>query len=184
MSQSVIWRWTTADLERLPDNGNHYEIIAGDLFVSRAPHRRHQKVADKICAPLNQWSEKTGIGEATTATGIIFTEADNVIPDVVWISHEKLASAEDDQGHLITAPELVVEVLSPSNEVVDRQHKLKLYSAQGVQEYWIADRLRQQIEVYRRLGADLKLVTTLLASDTLSSPMLPNFTCSVQQLFS
>ncbi len=135
MTQSVILRWTTANLERLPDNGNRYQIIAGDLLVSRAPHRRHQKVADRICATLNQWSEKTGIGEATTATDVIFTEADNVIPDVVWISYEKLASAEDDQGHLTTAPELVVEVLSPSNEAVDRQNKLRLYSAQGVQEY-------------------------------------------------
>ncbi|MEL6855672.1 MAG: Uma2 family endonuclease, partial [Cyanobacteria bacterium J06607_13] len=65
----------------------------------------------------------------------------------------------------------------------DRQAKLKLYSIQGAQEYWIIDRFSQQVEVYRREEAQLSLVSTLGANDTLTSPLLPDFSCVIGQLF-
>ncbi len=116
-------RWTTADLELLPDNGNRYEIIDGELFVTRAPHWGHQKTCVRISTALDAWSQSTGLGEVTIAPGILFTDADNVIPDVVWASHERLAILLDDAGHLTAAPELIVEVLSPGaeNERRDRE---------------------------------------------------------------
>ncbi|MBE9034659.1 Uma2 family endonuclease [aff. Roholtiella sp. LEGE 12411] len=179
-------RWTTADLELLPDNGNRYEIVDGELFVTRAPHWGHQKITDNICMELKLWSRQTGLGEAVTGAGIIFTDADNVIPDVVWISNQRLASVLDDAGHLTAAPELVVEVLSPGqeNERRDRQVKLKLCAAQGVREYWIVDWQLQQIQVYRPEQATLILIETLFSNDNLSSPLLPGFTCDIARLFS
>ncbi len=177
--------WTSGDLEFLPDNGNRYEIIAGDLFVTRAPHWKHQKIAGNTCTVLNNWSKQTGLGEAVIAPGIIFTDADNVIPDVVWVSNERLAKLLDNAGHLIAAPELVVEVMSPGeeNEKRDRQSKLKLYSTQGVREYWIFDWKQQKIEVYRRENGVLKLAMTLFKEDHLTSPLLPNFHVLVGELF-
>ncbi|BAY89075.1 MULTISPECIES: Uma2 family endonuclease [unclassified Tolypothrix] len=187
MSQTIDERvhWTSADLELLPDNGNRYEIIDGELFVTRAPHWGHQKATANICAELRTWSISTGLGEAVPTPGIIFTDADNVIPDVVWISKERLAILLDSQGHLTGAPELVVEVLSSGteNERRDREVKLKLYGSRGVQEYWILNWQLQQVEVYRREKAVLKLVATLLTTDELSSPLLPNFVCPVARLF-
>ncbi|MBW4683675.1 MAG: Uma2 family endonuclease [Komarekiella atlantica HA4396-MV6] len=179
-------RWTSADLELLPDNGNRYEIVDGELFVTRAPHWGHQEVIDNICTELKLWSRQTGLGKPVSAAGIIFSDADNVIPDVVWISNQRLASVLDDAGHLTAAPELVVEVLSPGqeNERRDRQVKLKLYAAQGVREYWIVDWQLQQIQVYRREQATLVLIETLFSDDNLSSPLLPEFTCDVARLFS
>ncbi|MEB3181623.1 MAG: Uma2 family endonuclease [Nostocaceae cyanobacterium] len=179
-------RWTTADLELLPDNGNRYEIIDGELFVTRAPHWKHQKFCSKISTELEIWSEQTGLGEPAPGAGVIFTDADNVIPDVVWISKERLAAVLDDAGHLTAAPELVIEVLSPGeiNERRDKEVKLKLYASQGVREYWIANWQLQQIQVYRRENAMLVLVATLFAGDELSSPLLPGFSCAVGRLFS
>ena len=179
-------RWTSADLELLPDNGNRYEIIDGELFVTRAPGWGHQKVCDNICRELNLWSQQTSLGKAVSTPGIIYTDADNVIPDVVWVSNERLAALLDDAEHLTGSPELVVEVLSPgeANERRDREVKLKLYAAQGVREYWIVDRRLQQIQVYRRVQATLVLVATLFASDELSSPLLPGFSCPIARLFS
>jgi Uma2 family endonuclease len=80
---------------------------------------------------------------------------------------------------------LVVEVLSPggTNERRDREAKLKLYSRRGVLEYWIVDWRTQQIEVYRREQLALRLVATLYATDTLTSPFLPGFVCQVATLF-
>ena len=84
--------WTTKDLDALPDDGgwSRYEIIDGELFVTRAPHIRHQGVAGKIHVRLEYWSESTGLGNAFQAPGVIFTPTDAVIPDLVWASKAKL----------------------------------------------------------------------------------------------
>jgi len=178
-------RWTVADLEVLPEDGGRYEIIDGELFVTRAPHWKHQTVAVKIVTALENWSVQSGLGEAAVNPGLVFSEVDSVIPDVVWASHQRLDTMLDDAGHLIAAPELVVEVLSPGekNERRDKDAKLKLYSAYGVLEYWIADREQRKVEVYRREQGLLKLALSLYADDELTSPILPEFRVSVSQLF-
>jgi Uma2 family endonuclease len=116
---------------------------------------------------------------------VIFAEDDDVAPDVVWISHDRLATALGADGKLHAAPELVLEVISPglANQQRDRQTKLKLYSRRGVREYWIVDWQQPQVEVYRRTEAELALVATLYRTDTLQSPLLPGFSCQVTALF-
>ncbi len=124
-------RWTIHDVEALPDNEwVRYEIIDGELFVSRSPHCRHQQVAGRIFTALDLWSVEQHQGEAFIMPGLIFSDADNVSPDVVWGSGERIAQIQDEAGHFCGAPELVVEVLSPgkTNEDRDRSAKLKLYS--------------------------------------------------------
>jgi Uma2 family endonuclease len=183
MSQAV--RWTIADLELLPENSSRYEVIGGELFVTRAPHWGHQKACSNTSTVLNNWSAETGLGEAVQSPGVIFSEADAVIPDVVWVSRTRLAVLMDEAGHLTGAPELIVEVLSPGveNERRDREAKLKLYAIRGVLEYWILNWRLQQIEVYRRQDATLALVGTLFATEPLTSPLLPGFSCAVERLF-
>src|SRR5689334_14852434 len=120
-------RWTIHDLEVLPENEwTRYEIINGELFVTRTPHRLHQQVCGKIFRQLDIWSELSDLGETIVSPGVLFSEADSVIPDVVWVSRERLAQIEDEAGHLTSAPELVIEVLSPGkqNEFRDKQAKL------------------------------------------------------------
>ncbi len=188
MSQTVTdgVRWTTTDIDLLPENeGTRYEIVDGELFMTRAPHWRHQETCGNIYLELKNWSRSSGLGRATINPGILFTDTDNVIPDVVWASNERLAVLLDEAGHLTGAPELVVEVLSPGteNERRDREAKLKLYSSRGVQEYWIADWRLQQVEVYRRESAILGLMATLLNNDQLRSPLLPGFNCPIARFF-
>lgn len=179
-------RWTTTDINLLPENeGTRYEIIDGELFMTRAPHWKHQRACGRIFGELDNWSVSSGLGQASITPGVLFSESDNVIPDVVWASNERLAVLLDEAGHLTGAPELVVEVLSPGaeNERRDREAKLKLYASRGVQEYWIADWRLQQVEVYRRENATLKLVATLLTNDEINSPVLPGFACPVARFF-
>lgn len=178
-------RWTVADLELLPEDGRRYEIIDGELFGTRTPHWKHQNVAVKIGMALESWSVKSGAGEAAVNPGLVFSETDSVIPDVVWASHERLDTMLDEAGHLVAAPELVVEVLSPGekNERRDKEAKLKIYSTYGVLEYWIADRNQRKVEVYRRDRGVLKLALSLYASDELTSPVLAGFSVQVSQFF-
>lgn len=107
-------RWTTADIDLFPDDGKRYEIIGGELIVTRAPSWSHQKIVGRLFNALDTWSQSSGLGEAALNPGIIFTDEDNVIPDVVWANHERLNLLLDDAEHLTGAPELVVEVLSAS----------------------------------------------------------------------
>lgn len=179
-------RWTVGDLDRLPDDEwNRYEIVDGELFVSRAAHYKHQLAGNMSAYALTTWSRETGLGYVIPTPGLIFTENDAVIPDIVWISHERLALLADDAGHFQGAPELVVEVLSAgaTNERRDREVKLRLYSVQGVREYWIVDWRAETVAVYRRHEAQLRLEATLTRDDTLTSPLLPGFSLAVAQLF-
>jgi Uma2 family endonuclease len=180
----ATYRWTSRDLETLPENGKRYEIIAGELYVSRQPHLNHQIVCSNIVGVLRQWSEQTRLGILIFTPGIIFAD-DDVVPDVVWVSHERLASIIEPDGNLHAAPELVVEVLSPEemNARRDRETKLKLYSRRGVLEYWIVNWQKLQIEVYRREEAALRLASTVYDSEVLQSPHLPGFHCQARQLF-
>jgi len=179
-------RWTVADVDALPDDESHrHEIIDGELYVSRAAHWGHQETCAEVVISLGIWNRETRLGHVLVAPGLIFSQWDAVIPDVVWISRERLTAIEDDAGHLQGAPELVVEVLSPGAENVrrDREAKLKLYSGRGVQEYWIVDWRARTVAVYRRQRAQLRLVFTLNPGDTLSSPLLPGFALPMARLF-
>lgn len=180
-----IHHYTSADLEFMPDDGKRYEIIEGELYVSKQPTTEHQYACTRLCRFLDEWNDQANQGVVLVAPGLIFAEDDDVVPDVIWISRERLAHAIDQAGHLHVAPELAIEVLSLGvvNERRDRQIKLKLYSRRGVQEYWIVDGMRKQVEVYRREQGALMLVATLYAQDTLQTPLLPGFTCPIARLF-
>ncbi|MEB3294214.1 MAG: Uma2 family endonuclease [Synechococcales bacterium] len=179
--------WTTRDLTVMSDDDGwkRYEIIDGELYVTRAPHIRHQGVASQLNIRLGIWSEQTGLGKIFQTPGVIFTPIDAVIPDLVWVSHDRLETGIDEAGHLTVAPELVVEILSPGeqNHQRDKEVKLKLYSRHGVQEYWIVNWQLKTIELYRHQDGILQLVCTLLSSDTLTSPLLPGLSVAIETLF-
>lgn len=184
---TVGFRFTSADLELLPDiEGVHYEIIDGDLYVSSAPGEPHQYACTVLASAIHQWSTQTGAGLTTVGPGLVFSEDNDVIPDVVWISHARRALARDEKDHYRIAPELVVEVLSPGivNERRDRELKLQLYSRQGVQDYWIVDCQQHTVEIYRRADAELQLAAILSDAEAITSPLLlPGFSCPVADLW-
>ncbi len=178
-------RWTSRDIELLPDNGKRYEVIDGELYVSKQLHWHHQFACTELCAALQVWNHQTKAGVANFAPGLIFDDDDDVAPDVVWISRKRLATSLQPDGKLHSAPELAIEVVSPgsTNERRDRETKLKLYSRRGVLEYWVVDWRKRCLEIYRREHAVLTLIATLYEADVLESPLLPGFSCQVSQLF-
>ncbi len=183
---TVAERWTTADLARFPDDdGLRYEIINGELHVSKAPNWYHQVVAERLARALGNWNDMSGGGEVVSTPGIILIDEDNLIPDVIWISNERLATALGSDGKLHELPELIVEVLSPgiANMRRDREEKLDVYARHDVQEYWIVDWPQRTCEVYRRDGDTLRLVETLSNDNVLRSPLFMGFELMVAALF-
>lgn len=182
---STLAKFTSADLECFPDDGKRYELIEGELHVSKQPSWDHQFTCSRLIQYLGTWNDQTHLGFVNIAPGLLFADDDDVAPDVVWISHEQLQTSLESDRKLHEAPELVIEVLSPGtlNERRDRQTKLKLYSRRGVHEYWIVDCQRHHVEIHRREEGALKLAGTFFPQDELKSPLLPGFSCTIENLF-
>src|SRR5215211_7828321 len=98
MTQSL--RWTSGDLELLPDDGKRYEIVDGELYLSKQLHWYHQLMCLDLSVVLDRWSRETGGGMVNIASGVIFADDDDVAPDLVWISRERLATALEADGKL------------------------------------------------------------------------------------
>lgn len=178
---TVQRRYTSADLDILPEiEGIRYEIIDGELFVSKQPSVNHHHPCTVLTAALYVWSTSVGHGFVYATAGLVFPDDDDVAPDLIWISQERLVAGRDTAGHITVGPELAIESVSPgqANERRDREIKLALYSRRGVDEYWIVDSRRHEVQVFRRGASGLELAETLGDGDTLTSPMLPG--CSVR----
>ena len=183
---TTAFRYTTADLDLLPYvEGVRYEIIDGDLYVTRQPHALHQYTCSSISFEIYQWIAGTGSGAVLPAPGVIFSEDNDVAPDLIWLSSDRWAESMDAGGHFHYAPDLIVEVLSPGtvNEVRDRELKLQLYSRRGVREYWIADYRSKTVQAYRPRGERLELAETLVGDEVLTSPLMPGFACPVSRFW-
>jgi Uma2 family endonuclease len=176
--------FTVADLDLMPEDGNRYEIIEGDIFISRAPSLLHQLAVQGFAKNIGVYLDHNPIGIVVPGPGVIFDEFNGVIPDVVFISNDRRARVAS--GLKITgAPDLAIEILSPGpdNERRDREVKRRLYAKFGVQEYWIADLEKRHIEIYRLSDGVLELAETLGENDEITTDLLPGFRCPVQSIF-
>src|SRR4051794_1854784 len=114
---------TVSDIESMPDDGNRYEVIDGELFVSTAPSWLHQVALRNLMVALHLYLQANPIGEVAFGVGVIFDQFNGVIPDLVYLSHERLKTVGGDR--LSGAPEIVVEVLSPGAKNETRDRKVK-----------------------------------------------------------
>jgi Uma2 family endonuclease len=172
---------TVADLENYPDDGNRYELIEGELYVSTAPGLPHQFVLVNLLAAFISYLKTDPIGKIVPGAGAVFSNFDAVIPDLVFVTNERLSQiVANDRFN--AAPEIVMEVLSPGSENRRRDlvAKRKLYHKYGVQEYWVVDQQNQSVLIYRYTKTEEMIFK---ASDTLKSDLLPGFEISVENLF-
>jgi len=184
MTPKVYPLLTADDLLLLPDDGNRYELIEGELVVSRNPGVKHQRVIANLVRIIGNYFEKNPAGEVLPNPGVIFDKYNSVIPDVVALTKRQV-DVVGDGPHVHEAPELVIEVVSPGGENArrDRVVKLQVYSKFGVKEYWVADPAARTMEIYRREGDVLALALTLKGDDEVTSPVLPGFSCKAGEFF-
>ena len=177
---------TIADLDAMPENdGNRYEIIEGELFVSCSPGLTHQIVATNLIVLIKNYLTTNPIGIVVTTPGMVLSNYSGVIPDLVFFRHDQRADIVTDD-RLTAPPRLVIEILSPGSANVrrDRIAKLNLYAKHGVPEYWIVDPKKLQLDRYVMRGSSLTLLETLQSGDTLTCEALPGFSCQIQDVFS
>lgn len=177
----VDTRLTYDDFCLLPDNGKRYEIVEGNLFVTPAPRRLHQRIVTRLTRFLAGFVEDHKLGEVYVSPfDVVFSPFDVVEPDLVYISNarQSVLTEVNAQG----APDLVVEVLSETTEKTDRTIKLKLYGKFGVEEYWIIDPTGPAADIYRFGPEGLDLAAQLTAEDALTSPLFPGFSLPLSRL--
>jgi Uma2 family endonuclease len=178
-------RLTNANLEAMPDDGNRYEVIDGELYVSEPPSFLHQIVLMNIAIAFSDYLRAHPIGRIVPGVGVIFDDYNGVIPDLVFATKERMSKALVG-GRFHAAPEIAIEILSPgsSNERRDRHVKRSLYAARGAGEYWIVDPENRGVEVHRSNDAgELVLEKSLRQSDELTCGILPGFSVNVDTLF-
>ena len=166
----------------LPDDGKQYEVIDGELFVTPAPTPKHQEIAGELYALLSAYVKANALGKVYIAPVDILLEEHTVVqPDILFIRQERLSIVGEKK--VDAAPDLVVEVLSPSTFYKDLRKKMAAYSQFGVQEYWIVDPEKQGIEVHTRSGKELQLARSFSLKETLESELLPGFELRVKSIF-
>jgi Uma2 family endonuclease len=143
--------WTYSEYARLPDDGQRYEVIDGEVCVTPAPGPPHQRVAAKLFIILDQYVRAHGLGEMLWDVDLLFVSGQFLRPDMLFVPAES-ADGVSDRGMEVT-PGLVVEVLSPHSKRIDRIKKPPRYRDFGVPEYWVVDPVGRAIERYR-LAAD------------------------------
>jgi Uma2 family endonuclease len=185
MASSIEPLLTVADLDAFPDDdGNRYELIGGELFVSRAPGIPHQRVLLNLELGLSDYLRANPVGILVPGAGAIFSDYDAVIPDLAFVCNERwdqVVTGEKFTGAL----DLVIEILSPGtqNRQRDLSAKRQLYGKYGVKEYWIVDSENREVLVLRLQGQALEEIVTLKADDELTSPLLSGFELKVSAIF-
>ena len=148
MHRMALARITWQDVQQLPDDGNRYEAIDGELCVTPAPSLRHQRILMRLTLALHRLLVESGHGELFFApTGVEFPATEEgVQPDLLFVSNQRRGILAD--PWIRGAPDLVVEILSPTTAHRDRGVKRKLYDRQGVSVYWIVDPDARAVEVW------------------------------------
>ena len=154
--------WTAEDYLDLGDMNTPCQLINGELIMSPAPTPLHQRVSKKLFKILDGSSNSKG--EVFYAPIDLFIDKTNVFqPDLVYISNLN-ASIISHRG-IEGPPEIVIEIISPSNIFSDRNTKKKKYLTFGVKEYWIVDPANQTLEIYLSNQTDPEVPYFYLAGE-------------------
>jgi Uma2 family endonuclease len=151
--------WTYADYCALPDDGRRYEIVDGVLYMTPSPKEAHQAISMLLSMHLAAHVQRGGLGRVYAAPFDVRLGPGTVVqPDVIVVLNDNLDIITPD--NIDGAPDLVIEIASPSTTGYDRRQKQDAYAAAGVDEYWLVDPAARTIEVlrlegnaYRSLGA-------------------------------
>ena len=141
--------WTRADLERLPDDGNKYEVIRGELFVTPPPSTRHEELLTVLADHLRRYAERAEIGRVYAGKPAMVLDDSHAEPDLLI---RRRVVPLPDKWDQMPVPILIVEILSSSTRRRDLIEKKALYLDAGVVEYWIVDGLERSVRVVRADG--------------------------------
>ena len=176
-------RLTVQDYLAIPeDDENRYELIDGELYMAPGPSWDHQSGSFNLTLALGSFVSENRLGVIRySPLDMYLSDVDVFQPDIVFISNERLGIIHPDGLH--GAPDLVIEVLSPGTERIDRTLKHERYELFDVKEYWRADPATKTITVFRARNGAFEHIGVLGEGTTIETPLLPGLRVDVSTIF-
>ena len=180
MADITRTRMTLDEFRALPESLDHIELIDGELIMSPAPKQPHQDATGDTYVVL----KKLPKGKAVVSPMDVYLDDETVVqPDVFWVSGADSRCKLGADGYWHGAPDLLVEVLSPTTALRDHGVKFDLYERHGTREYWLLDPDGEFVEVFRRQQEAFVRLGVFGRGDSFALGVLPDVTISVSDLF-
>lgn len=185
MTEMMKTRVTAAEFFQMEESNLPIELIDGEIIVSPTPKKPHQDTTGNAYYLLKTIERQTpDMGEAQISPLDVHLDDENVVqPDVFWVSPDSLCKLGED-GYWHGAPDLVIEILSPSTAKRDKDDKFKLYEKYGTREYWLVDLEYKLVEVWARLEERFARTGVYGVDDTFTSVVLGGQAVAVKEIFS
>ncbi len=170
------------DLRLFPGDGKRHELINGEHIMSPAPKTRHQQASINLAALLHAFVRQHNLGRVfATPFDVVFSDFDATEPDILFISRERAKILTEDNAR--GAPDLIVEILSPSTAEMDRKVKYALYEKYGVREYWIITPDAEIVQVFALHSGVYALLGNFSGKQEIRSEVLSGFACQAEEIF-
>ena len=175
-------KFTYEDYKHTSDD-ERYELIHGDLIImAPAPREAHQRIEMNLGSRLHMYVEEHELGRVYSAPfDVVLSSTIVVQPDLIFVSNERLHIITED--NIRGAPDLVVEILSPSTAGRDRTVKRSIYAGYKVKEYWLVDTDAKTVMVLLLGGDGYELAGIYGEGQTITSPTLEGFTLHLNEIF-
>jgi Uma2 family endonuclease len=184
MATTVIRKLSYEEFQTLPRDGSkRFELIEGEVFMTPSPNTGHQRAVARLLRRLADFVERNDLGEVFIAPyDIVFSKWTALEPDLLFVGKEQRSIITD--ANVQGVPDLVIEILSPSNKEYDRDTKLRAYEKAGVLEIWYFDPEDRTAEILN-LGSDGRyLVTAKLSGNAgITSRVLPGLSLTLDEVF-
>ncbi len=182
MGTEVIPKLSFEEFRQLPIDGKRYELVRGEVRVTPAPATRHQFTLQNLAGSLWPHVVKNNLGEVCTVPLDVRLGSDTALqPDLIFVSNARARIIQEDW--IAGAPDLVVEVLSPSTAAYDRVTKLPIYAEAGVPEFWLIDSQARTVEVLKLQGKKYFVDATLAGDQVLTSNLFAGWQLPLRDLF-
>lgn len=174
-------RYTIEDYMKTPDDVR-YELIEGELLMTPSPLTRHQRAVGTFYFKIREYLENKNVGEVFLSPYDVVLDNENVFePDVIFVSKEN--SNIITEANIKGAPDMVIEVLSPSTSKRDLINKKRIYAKYGVKEYWIADPVEMTLDLYILNGTHFDLKKSYSEEEMAESVVLEGLRIPVKEVF-
>ena len=164
------------------EGDERYELLDGELILVGSPNEDHQIASLELATQMNIFVKENDLGQVFHAPfDVLFSDTDVVQPDILFVSNERehIRTPANIQG----APDLIVEILSPSSSRRDWRDKRELYASHGVREYWIVDPANRIVWVLLLRDGVLEIGDAYGEGDTVTSTTLEGFSISLDEIF-
>jgi Uma2 family endonuclease len=180
-TQPQVAPFRVADFQELGEGPPYYQLIEGDLFMSPSPNRYHQVIARNLGYILLHYVAQHPIGEIYLAPMDVYLDDINVYePDILFVANARKDLLKENGIH--GAPDLVVEILSPSTTKLDKRKRAN-FAKHGAREFWQIDPNLQQIQRFDFARDQAKPVQLIDEGETFASPLFPGLTISTAEIF-